>query len=78
MPRHWLLAQLANAAANWVKTMIQVRQMLPDARGRLFVIEDDRPLTDAASLLADTTPPMVMVCDRRIMVGPNHADRHRA
>jgi CBS domain-containing protein len=50
--------------------MIRVTQMLPDARSRLFLIEDDRPLTDAASLLADTTRHMVLVCNRNgVMVG---------
>jgi CBS-domain-containing membrane protein len=43
---------------------------LPDARSRLFLIEDGRPLTDAASLLADTTRHMVVVCNRTgTMVG---------
>ena len=44
--------------------MIRVTQMLPDARSRLFLIEDDRPLIDAASLLADATRHLVVVCDR--------------
>jgi CBS domain-containing protein len=44
--------------------------MLAAARSHLFVIDDNSPLTDAASLLADTKRPMIVVCDRRgTMVG---------
>lgn len=50
--------------------MIQVATMLPAARSRLTLIGDDRPLTEAASLLADATRHMVVVCDRTgTMVG---------
>jgi CBS domain-containing protein len=44
--------------------MIQIAHVLPAARSRLVLIGDDRPLTEAASLLADTTRHMVVVCDR--------------
>lgn len=50
--------------------MIRVTQMLPVARSRLVLIGDDRQLTEAASLLADATRHMVVVCDRTgAMVG---------
>ena len=43
--------------------MIRVKDMLPVARSRLVLIGDDKQLTEAASLLADATPHMVVVCD---------------
>lgn len=50
--------------------MNQIAHMLPAAQNRLVVIGDDRPLTEAASLLADTARPMVVVCNRDgVMVG---------
>lgn len=50
--------------------MTQVAHMLPAARSQLILIANDRPLTEAASLLADTARPMVVVCDRNgVMVG---------
>lgn len=44
--------------------MIQVTHMFPAASRRLVLIGDDRPLTEAASLLGDTARHMVVVCDR--------------
>ena len=50
--------------------MTQVAHMLPGARNRLVLIRDDKPLTEAASLLVDTDRHMVVVCNRNnVMVG---------
>lgn len=43
--------------------MIRVEHMLPVARSRLVLIGEDKPLTEAASLLDDATRHMVVVCD---------------
>ena len=50
--------------------MIRVDNLLAKVRDRLILIGDDRQLTEAASLLSDTTRHMVVVCDRSgAMVG---------